>query len=205
MNGSTRMILDVGLYLDAASSLKKDLRSVTFSGLGVTWILSLFRTSFYWLLIGLIFVVGIAAAKTEVFPANIVKPVEVVVMDIVWEIFEFVLILTHSYLPKSKVRFDRISALLCFLVKLTRAHIVGNGVTPPSPVYTFTDHFNAIAPALVAAAKAVFSITGKPTTRLQHSAPGEPFESLIGRGAGLNNQEREALMAVIITSRSLGM
>lgn len=199
------MISDAGSYLDAASSLKKELRSVPFSGLGVAWVLSLFRTSFYWLLIGLIFVVGIAAAGTEVFPANIVKPVQVILMDIFWEILEFVLILTHSYLPRSRVRFDRISALICFLVKVARAHVVGKGVDPPSPVHTFVDHFNAIAPALVAAAKAVFSITGKPITRLPHSAPGEPFESLVARGAGLNNQEREALMAVIITSRSLGM
>lgn len=164
--------------------MKKEVRSVIVSGLGVTWVISWFRTSVYWLLVSLILVVGIAG---EVFPANIIKPVSVVLIYMGWEILEFPLIVTHVYLPKPGLRLHLISGLLCFLVKVIRADVLGNGVQRPGAVETFIDHFNAITPALVAAARSVFSITSKQLTRLLHSAAGEPFESFVNRRHGLNS------------------
>lgn len=187
IRGSQHMISEVEKYLDTASSVKKEVRSVIVSGLGVTWVVSRFRTSVDWLLVSLSLVVGIAAAESEMFPANIIRPVSVVLIDVGWEVLGFGLILTHVYLSKPGLGSDLIRGLLCFIVKVIGAHVIEKAVQRPSAVETFIDHFNAITPALVAAARPVLSMTSKQFTRLPHSAAGEPFESLVNRRDGLNS------------------
>ncbi|KAL0633276.1 hypothetical protein Q9L58_007829 [Maublancomyces gigas] len=190
--------------MESAASMKSEIRSQAWAGMGIRFIRNETRKFLYWLLVVLYLVIGGFSAWTEDFPGQIRKPVAVWGYDIGIHVLEFVLEIGHGWCrrrwPVHARGLQIVSGLTGLAGRVGRAFLIAATVQRITPVVTDRDGFNAVGPGVVQGVKWAFGLMALPSTDIPLTGPGEPFESFRSTGQGLNHAERRALLAVVQSS-----
>lgn len=158
------------------------------------------RLMFYWALVMVIMLVGVATAWVEDFPGGVAKPVAVYCYDIGAHMVEFLLEITHLWIPQYASLSQCLSGALGFGIRVGRAFLIAATVVPRTALNSGSDWFNGFGLGVVHAVKWLFGLMARPFTEILMTGLGEPFEGLKDTRHGLRRQERWALLAVVETS-----
>lgn len=193
------MINKVGIYLDMASSEKKLERFTPWNGLGARFVSLKTRTYIYLGLVLLGSFFRITACITEDYPGKIRKPEGLILWDGLVEGLQSTIILLSAGFPFYLGIWYLLSGIAGLGTSIGKACLIANIVEPLTPIETERDRFNVLGYGCANAIKWLYPLLARPVDDSPLMRPDEPFYTPRHRGVGLNNQERQELLRVVVT------
>lgn len=204
---SASLIQQTNQYLNRASEIKRCSTSQTFN-LGIPWVYVLISGHIYYSLIVINFALAFTVAITEIYPANINKPLSVEWIDVAGAIVTLGLSILVALFGSTKQYAYVVAGISRFFHKVGKGYFVArNCCCPKAPVLSHQDKFNIFGPAVAKAIVSDMTIMLNFSSPLPLTGPGELFHSSFGIGSqhgwGLSQYEKYVLLNVLFMGNIL--